>query len=292
MIELDVHAHLAPSNPARLAELPGIQWLAQENTLVVDGHKLGVKALFEPQRLVAWLDGQCIARALVSIPPPLYRQHLSAQTAALWVRYLNTELSAVCAQTAGRLEPLFFLPMEHPCLLAELLEEAHVGRYAGLALAAGGSASIEYSHEHYQVVWDWANRHSSFIFIHPGACGDCRLGRFYLENLVGNPFETGVAAAHLVMAGVPARFPAIRFCLAHGGGIFPALVGRLQRGFDTSRPGIDTRVEAPLQAAKRFYADGIVHHAAALQLTQAILGADHVLFGSDWPFPMGLNQTL
>jgi aminocarboxymuconate-semialdehyde decarboxylase len=289
VIDLDVHAHLAPVNPASVAQIDGVQWLPQEKALVVDGHRVGIKALFEPQSLVTWMDRNAVRRALVSIPPPLYRQHLSRDAAAAWARCLNQELLAICGASHGRLEALFHLPMEHPGLLPELLQEAT--GFAGVALAAGGHPAIEYSHPHYAPLWEWLDARSSFVFIHPGTCQDCRLAQFYMENLVGNPYETGVAATHLIMAGVPSRYPRIRFCLAHAGGVFPALVGRLQRGFDTARPGVNVTVEHPLQAARRFYADGIAHHPAALALAKEVLGADHILFGSDWPFPMGLEQA-
>jgi aminocarboxymuconate-semialdehyde decarboxylase len=131
---------------------------------------------------------------------------------------------------------------------------------------------------------------ASFVFIHPGACRDARLSNFYLENLLGNPVETGVAASHLVMAGVPSKYPGIRFCLAHAGGVFAGIVGRLQKGFDTKRPGVDLGVEQPLQAARRFWVDCIAHHPAQLRLAEEVFGADKVLFGSDWPFPMGLQR--
>ncbi|WP_177142260.1 amidohydrolase family protein [Variovorax sp. YR266] len=127
----------------------------------------------------------------------------------------------------------------------------------------------------------------SFVFLHPGACFDPRLASFYLENLVGNPVETGVAASHLVMAGVPARYPSIRFCLAHAGGIFTSLVGRMQRDFETRRPGVSLDVELPLQAARRFNIDSIAPQPDALELAKTIFGANHVLYESDWPFPMG-----
>jgi aminocarboxymuconate-semialdehyde decarboxylase len=291
VIDLDVHAHLAPVNPRALQGIDGVQWSARDNTLLVDGHRVGIKALFEPPQLITWMDQHSVRKALVSIPPPLYRQHLARDAAASWVRYLNTELLAICAGSHGRLEALFYLPLEHPGLLPELLQDYSIGTFAGVALAAGGHPEVEYWREHYAPVWEWMNARDAFVFIHPGTCQDCRLASFYMENLVGNPYETGIAAAHLIMAGVPSRFPQIRFCLAHAGGTFPGLVGRLQRGFETSRPGVNLSVEHPLQAARRFYADGIAHHPSALKLAQDVLGVDRILFGSDWPFPMGLTQA-
>lgn len=290
MIDLDVHTHLVPINEARLSTLPGATWLEERKALDLDGHRIGVRALFEPQTLVQWLDDNSVQRALVSIPPPLYRQHLPADQALAWTQYVNEELLAVCERHPGRLSALLHLPLEHPQLLPRLIENADMHRFGGVAIAAGGHSGIVYSEPHYDILWTWLDARGAFTFMHPGACTDTRLARFYLENLLGNPYETGVAASHLVFAGVPSRFPRIRFCLAHAGGTFTALVGRLQKGFDTRRPGVDTSVEPPLEAAKRFFADGIAHHPAGLRMAKDILGPDRILFGSDWPFPMGLEK--
>ena len=127
--------------------------------------------------------------------------------------------------------------------------------------------------------------------MHPAHCEDTRLAAFYLNNLIGNPMETGIAAAHLVMASVPSRYPDIRFCLAHAGGTFASLIGRMQRGLDTSRPGVNLEMEPPLQSARRFYVDCIAHHSGALELAKNVFGSSHVLYGSDWPFPMGLDDS-
>ncbi|WP_423458249.1 amidohydrolase family protein [Ottowia sp. VDI28] len=291
MIELDVHTHLVPINAGRLQELPGVQWKPEDKALVLDGHKVGMKALFEPERLVAWMDRHDVRRALVSVPPPAYRQNLAPEAALAWVRYLNEELLSVCQASGGRLGALFYLPLENASLLAPLLQDFEAAAaFEGVALAAGGHPAIEYAHACYQPLWAWMNERGSFVFLHPGACRDERLSQFYLENLVGNPYETAVAAAQLVMGGIPAQFPRIRFCLAHAGGMFTALVGRMQRGFDTERPGVDRALEPPLQAARRFYADGIAHHPSMLRLAREVLGEDKLLFGSDWPFPMGIEQ--
>src|SRR5262249_23455945 len=69
------------------------------------------------------------------------------------------------------------------------------------------------------------------VFLHPlNVVGGPRVGAYYLHNLLGNPFDTAVAAARLIFGGVLDRFPSLRVCLAHAGGAFPYLVGRLDRG--------------------------------------------------------------
>lgn len=289
VIELDVHTHLAPIHKERLRHIDGVEWLEQERALVVDGHRVGITALFEPQRLILWMDQHAVSRAWVSIPPPLYRQHLQPGDTLAWVRYLNEEMQAITQARQGRLGALFYLPLEHPSLFPVLLQECERGDFEGVALAAGGHPDIHYSDPRYTPLWEWLDARGSFVFVHPGTCGDARLARFYLENLVGNPYETGVAATHLVMSAVPSRYPRIRFCLAHAGGVFSSLVGRLQRGFDTARPGVDLTLEPPLLAARRFYADCIAHHASVLRLANDVFGEGHIMFGSDWPFPMGIE---
>jgi aminocarboxymuconate-semialdehyde decarboxylase len=291
MIELDIHTHLAPINPSALAALNGVQWHAQDEVLVLDGHRLGVKDLFHVSRLLKRMDKHEVRRALVSIPPPLYRQNLSREDALAWARYVNEELLAIAAAHSDRLGAMFYIPLEFPSLFEDLQADFNNGDWEGVALAAGGHSNIVYSNPQYEPLWQWLDSKGVFAFMHPGKCEDTRLDPFYLNNLVGNPMETGVAAAHLVMAGVPSRYPDIRFCLAHAGGTFPTLVGRMQRGLVTSRPGINLEIEPPLQAAERFFVDCIAHHPGALELAKDVFGSSHILYGSDWPFPMGLDGS-
>jgi len=289
MIDLDVHTHLVPIHPARLAGFDQVRWLEDERVLVLDGERLDVPRLFQPDKLVEWMDLRGVRRALVSIPPPVYRQTLDATRARGWVDYLNEELLAITQASHGRLGALYYLPLEHPGLLLPLMDK-YGDAFEGVAIAAGGHARIVYSDPCYTALWERLHELGAFVFMHPGMCRDARLAPFYLHNFLGNPYETGVAAAHLVMAGLPARYSGIRFCLAHAGGIFAALCGRLEKGFETNRPGVDTELERPLATARRFRVDCIAHHPSALQLARDVVGSDQVLFGSDWPFPMGIDD--
>jgi hypothetical protein len=92
------------------------------------------------------------------------------------------------------------------------------------------------------------------------------------------------------LAWTPAGLLDITMCLAHGGGVTAAVAGRLERGQTAGRSGIDIAGEMVTQTLQHFYVDGITHDAAALQLVATTHGADRVLFGSDWPFVMGLSD--
>lgn len=289
-IALDVHAHVAPAHPTVALDLAGVEY--QDGALVIDGHRVGLADLYRPDRLVAWLDDHDIAHAMISIPPPFYRQQLGAAESYAWAEYLNMCLRATAYDHVLRMTPLFHLPIEHPAVALALLEELVTqARFKGVALAAGGLEGIDYADPALDPIWRMLDAAQAFVFLHPGQCCDRRLAPFYLENLLGNPYETAVAATQLVMAGVPGRYPGLRFCLAHAGGLFPAVVGRLERGFVTARPGVPTNVERPLVAARRFSSDSIAHHPAALALARDVFGPGNVIFGSDWPFPMGQDPN-
>ncbi len=45
-------------------------------------------------------------------------------------------------------------------------------------------------------------------------------------GMLGNPFDTAVAAARLIFGGVLDRVPALRVCPPHAGGALPYLLGR------------------------------------------------------------------
>jgi aminocarboxymuconate-semialdehyde decarboxylase len=138
-------------------------------------------------------------------------------------------------------------------------------------------------------VWERLDAAGAFVLLHPGASPDGRLAPYYLANLLGNPYETALAAAGLVFGDVLGRFGGIRFCLCHGGGVTAAVAGRWQRGHDTARPGIGPLRHPPSAALRRLYVDDLVHDPEMLRLVESTFGADHVLVGSDWPFPMGCD---
>lgn len=287
-IALDVHAHLAPVVPDQLAVIDGVSWDEAARLLHVDGHTVGVRPLFEPGQLLAWMDRNRVEHAWVSAPPPLYRQHLQGAPARDWADYLNGALAAIADASAGRLGALFHLPTQDPDMACSIAEAAIDGGHRRFSMPTGTGDERGLSDPAFEPLWRALDRSNGFVFLHPGECADGRLQAFYLSNLLGNPYESTVALAHLAFARVPERFPGMTLCLAHGGGLAPMVAGRWERGFATARPGVNLAGPGPTSQLGRVYVDCICHARAALDLADEVFGADKVVFGSDWPFPMGL----
>ena len=287
-IALDIHCHLVPVLRERLGAIAGMAWDEGQGVMVVDGAPLQPKALYAPPDLLAWMDANGIGRALVSVPPMVYRQRLDAAAAAAWCAYLNDGLIEVCATRPERLEPMFHLPVEHAGLAARIAAELTDKGYRRFAMASGAGPEVILSDASFQPLWRVLDQAGAFLFLHPADSCDGRLHPYYLLNLVGNPVETAVAASHLIFSRVLERHPALRIGLAHCGGATAMLAGRLERGLLTKRPGVDQAMMPPREAVRRFFVDSIAHDPGAIGLAADVFGPDRIVFGSDWPFPMGL----
>ena len=135
--------------------------------------------------------------------------------------------------------------------------------------------------------WAAAEETGALVFVHPSSRGFTLpvMDEHYLWNTVGNPLETTVSAAHLLSAGVLDAHPHLNVLLAHGGGVLPALRGRLAREQEIHPPGRDVHA-----ALKRFFVDSVVHDVEVLRGLVEFFGADRVLLGSDYPFDMGTEH--
>lgn len=289
-ISLDVHAHLAPVFPDQLAAIEGVSWNSGEKVLYVDSHPVGMKPLFDPTALVAWMNRNNIAQAWISIPPPLYRAHLRGDGAREWANYANQGLQRIAEQYPGKFSSLPHLPLQAPEIAAQVATDWIARGHRRFGAPSGGHGDQVLSDAAYEPLWRLLNEAKAFVFFHPGECADGRLTAFYLSNLLGNPYESAVAISHLAFGGVFERYTGITFCFAHGGGVAPMLAGRFERGFTTARPGIDITAASPCHLLRRVCVDCIVHDPDALLLAEQVFGPSQIIFGSDWPFPMGLVE--
>ena len=274
----DVHTHLIPPTVLSAAHRGEFGLAIDSGSLVLDGHRLPLRRLANPAALLQWIADHDLDGAVVSVPPALFRYDAGPE----WAELVNQGLRELATPQLRVLGQLPLLDPSAPAVASALASE---GVFSGFALGTPSFAGLD-------PVWQVLHELEAFTLIHPGPSDDERLESFYLTNLLGNPYETGVAAASLVFADVPGRFPGIRFCLCHGGGVTAALAGRWQRGVDQKRPGIEPLSLPVADALRRFYVDDLVHDVAVLELLMKTFGPERVLAGSDWPFPMGSDAVV
>ncbi len=127
------------------------------------------------------------------------------------------------------------------------------------------------------------------VFVHPWEmAGEKEMQKYWLPWLVGMPAETSRAICSLIFSGVLEKCKNLRICFAHGGGSFPATIGRIEHGFEV-RPdlvAVDNR-RNPREYLGKFWLDSLVHDAATLRFLIKLIGAEKIALGTDYPFPLG-----
>ena len=140
----------------------------------------------------------------------------------------------------------------------------------------------------YEPLWKKANELGAVIYIHPAhPLGVEAMEKYWLMPLVGFLMDTTLAAAHLVFAGIPERYPRIRWVLCHMGGAIPYLAERLDRGYEAFADCRENISRAPSSYLKTFYFDTVNFDVNAIELAIKFAGADHILAGSDYPHQIG-----
>lgn len=202
----------------------------------------------------------------------------------LW-RVHNDGLARLRARAPERLSVLGAVPLDDPPAAAAELERLMAsGAFAGVEVTA--SVGGDYlGHPRFAPFWAAAEATGALVFVHPTTRGfaDPVFERHYLWNLVGNPMETTIAAADLVMGGTMERHPGLRVLLAHAGGAIVALRGRLRHGQRRAGAAGTAPVD---ELTGRFLFDSITHDPALLRALAELVGPDRILLGSDYPFDM------
>ena len=129
------------------------------------------------------------------------------------------------------------------------------------------------------------------IFLHPMMINNERMKQFYLVNICGNPFDTALAACHLIFGGVLDAFPKLEISLPHAGGALPILRGRMDRGF-VIRAECKTIRRAPSAYLKRFTYDSISYDEEILEYLIKLVGADRIMVGSDYCFDIAYEEPV
>jgi aminocarboxymuconate-semialdehyde decarboxylase len=127
------------------------------------------------------------------------------------------------------------------------------------------------------------------LFVHPlegGLDADDPLAPI-LGNVLQFTFRTTMMVERMILKGMFEKYPNLRLCLSHGGGLLAFNIWRLDHSYGL-RPDLKKSVpRKPSEYLAKLYFDTIVHSVAALQYLIRVVGAERVVIGTDYPMAMG-----
>jgi aminocarboxymuconate-semialdehyde decarboxylase len=297
-MKIDIHTHILPPNWPNLRERYGCGGFVQiEHTgpgcarLVIDGQLFREIEgnCWDPHCRLADCQATGVDVQVLSTVPVMFCYWAQPEHAHDLSRLLNDHIAEVVRAHPRRFVGLGTLPMQAPDRAIRELERCV--KELGMAGVEIGSHVNDWNLDHPSVfpVLEAAQELNAAVFVHPwDMLGKERMGKYWLQWLVGMPAETALAICSVIFGGVLDRLPRLRLCFAHGGGAFPGTIGRIDHGCRV-RPDLCAvnNCRPPRSYLGRFYVDSLVHDADALRGLVRLMGAERVALGSDYPFPLG-----
>jgi aminocarboxymuconate-semialdehyde decarboxylase len=246
------------------------------------------RTFYDVEARLAAMDELGIDLAVMSIAPPLFMYWVQDTGAAVDLcRHANDALATFAASSDGRIEAVATLPMRDPEAAVRELRRA-VSELGLRGAEIGGKVEdTPLDDPAIRPVLAAAAELDVPLILHPNTVGTRPgMAEFYLSNLLGNPLESTVGAARLILSGALDELDRLRLVLMHGGGYLPYQIGRLDHGHRV-RPEAKGCRHAPSTYLRRFWYDTITHAAGPLEFLLRQVGADRVVYGTDFPFDMG-----
>ena len=297
-MRIDIHTHILPKEWPDLKKKYGYGgWIH------LDHHKTGCARmmkdsqffrevgsnLWDPEIRCNEYDTFGIDVQVLSTVPVMFSYWAKPEHALDLSKLLNDHIASIIDDQPGRFIGLGTLPMQDPSLAVSELERCV--KELGLSGVQIGTNinGLNLNDDSLFEVFESAESLNTAIFIHPWyMMGEKEMNQYWLPWLVGMPAETSRAICSMIFGGVFERLPNLRVAFAHGGGAFPATIGRIDHGFNV-RPdlcAIDND-KLPSTYLGKFWVDSLVHDRTALSYLISKIGMEKIALGTDYPFPLG-----
>lgn len=289
---IDVHTHmytrrwldaLKASGDADTVVVPG-----NPESIAYRGTNYAVLAsnMFDWAERIAKMDAAGVDIALISLTAPNVYWG-SAQQSIEAARIANDEYAEAQARWPSRIRWFASLPWDDADAAIKELHRAMSAGAVGVCMLTNIKGQ-ELIGRKFAPVWAEIDRIDAPVFIHPTTpfVDGFGLGAYGLANTIGFTTDTTTCFAKFLLSGFFDRYPRVRPIACHGGGSLPFLMGRLDRMWEISTSRRDI-TKPPSTHLRRILFDSIVYDQRTMEYLVATVGADRVIYGSDYPFRLG-----
>jgi aminocarboxymuconate-semialdehyde decarboxylase len=294
-MNIDFHSHFFP---VEALQNPG-KYQSRAPKIVLDKGKLSVTSqigsrpglgpgAYNPSARIKALDQMSIDIQAISPSPILLFYWEEPAVAAHFSRKQNEAIQELVNKHPDRFVGFGSVPLQSIADSIEIAREAKSMGLKGLEIGnAVGDRPLDDAS--FEAFFDAAQELDMLLFVHPlegGLDADDPLSPI-LGNVLQFTFRTTMMVERMILKGMFEKYPNLRLCLSHGGGLLAFNIWRLDHSYSL-RPELKKIIpDKPSGYLKKLYFDTIVHSIAALQYLVAVVGADRVVIGTDYPMAMG-----
>jgi len=298
---IDIHNHFFPRAWPDLAArygTPNWPWIKHTEpgkAEIMVGDRFFRKiysACWDPLVRLSEMDRDGVEMQVLSATPVLFAYERPVEHALDCARLFNDAALELCAQGKGRLKSLCQVPLQD--IDASCKELTRCMRAGHLGVQIGNHVGDRNLDDPGIVTFlQHCAYEGAAVLVHPwDMLGAQRMPNYMMPWTVGMPAETQLGIVAMILSGAFDRLPAnLRICFAHGGGSFAFLLGRLENAWQHHPVAHGVCELPPSRYLNRFYVDSAVFDERALQFLVGTMGAERVMLGSDYPFPLGEHRV-
>jgi aminocarboxymuconate-semialdehyde decarboxylase len=289
-MNIDVHAHIiGPAFYDAIKKIPGV-------TTVPNRYGMGIlkngetvinvsQDWFDSKHHVGEMDKRRIDISLLSLTTPnlyVFPKDMQAKAA----RIANDEAVDRARLFPSRIRVLASLPLDDvPAAVQEIDRVAAIKEVCGISVGSNVNG-VPLSDERFEPVWAQINKHKLAVVEHPNFPPFSKdLPEYNLSLMLGFFFETQICVTRMIVNGIFARYPDMKFIVAHTGAGMLGIMNRL-RNIPRAYPDAQEKMKhrAFEEFAKNLYYDSCAIDQNALMLAYNYVGREHMMFGTDYPY--------